>query len=194
MSLLYTAGPGFPYAMPASPALFSPALASLATGAGYGGAADGGLTALNLRPVAASLGNMNNTFAIAPRALPVDAVTSALLSAATFPATSPFDRPGYFQSGPFNTNAVQAFNVISGALSGSPITTADLVAASPFLRLGGAPISPLTYATLSGTPQVYGPAIMGNVARSSAYLSPARSIIGMGAPNRIASWGIAGQF
>jgi hypothetical protein len=137
---------------------------------------------------------MNNTFAIAPRALPTDAYTSALLSAATMPPASLLGPPGYFPSGPFNPCAVQAFNVVSGAPSDTTITQADLVAASPFLRLGGAPISPLTYAAMSGRPEVYGPTILGNAARASAYLSPARSIIGTGAPSRIANWGIAGQF
>ena len=188
MSLLYTAGPGLMYAMPASPALFTSALAgapSIGT--------DAGLTTLDLRPVAASLGNMNNTFAIAPRALATDVVTSTLLSAAAMPEPRLFDRPGFYPSGPFNTEAVQAFNVVTGAPSGPRITTADLIAASPFLRLGGGPISPLAYAAATNLPSVYGPALMGNIARSSAYLSPARSIIGMGAA-RLADWGIAGQF
>lgn len=189
MSLLYTAGPGFPFAIPASPALFTSTLAGAAVGAG-----DSGFTTLNLRPVAASMGNMNNIFTIAPRALPTDVVTSTLLTAATTPALSPFDRPGFYPSGPFNTAAVQAFNVVSGAPAGPPITTADLIAASPYFRLGGGPISPLVYAAASGVPAVYGPALMGNVARSSAYLSPARSIMGMGAGAGLADWGVAGQF
>jgi hypothetical protein len=186
MSLLYTAGPGFPFAMPASPGLFTTALAGAGT--------DSGLTTLNLRPVAASLGGMSNTFAIAPRALPTDVITSALLSAATTPALSLYDRPGFYPSGPFNPAAVQAFNVVTGESKGVPVTTADLIAASPFLRLGGGPISPLAYGAAMGGPAVYGPALMGNVARSSAYLSPARSILGMGAVRSIADWGIAGQF